>query len=952
MGAACPPPRGGRAGEIAGFCALRPVTGRGKAQPSAGSVPYAEPVLHGRDAERARIAALVDEAWAGRGGALVVRGEPGVGKSRLLQDAIERMEGTQVLTTRGIESESPLPFAALHRLLRPVMSQLDRLPAPQAAALRAAFGDTATGEHAGGGDRFLMFVATLSLLAEAAEHAPVACVIDDAHWLDDASAAALLFTARRLGPERIALLFAARDGDVRRFDAEALPELLVGGLAPSAAQALLHEHTGSEVSDAVTAQLLQQTRGNPLALVELPGALTAGQLSGSDPLPPQLALTAEVQRVFLDRSRRLSAAGQTLMLVAAADDSTLLAVTRAALAVYGIDPAPALEEAEDSGLLRIAGPHVELRHPLVRSAVYQGASTLARQQAHAALAQALVGMDADRRVWHLAAAIDEPDEAVAAGLDQAAERAQARGGHEAASAALERAADLSADSQDRARRLLGAANNAWLAGQLARAHTLAEQGRQHASDPVLQADLDRLRGRLEFNAGSVRAGIRLWSQAARSVAATDPVRACEIAIATAGSTFLPREAQTDLNPDEVLPARPGESLRDQCFSGLLVGFHHLLRDELGQAAVSLRAGLAAGSSLTETDLLTNMGIAAFHLGDDNAFRSAFTRLLAQSRDSGAVGLVLFALPRLALADLSAGQLSTATADASEALQLARNTGQQALTVMPLAELALHAAIRGDDSHADLMADVDQVMSTGQTGILGELVHDTRRWAHGWHDLLTGQPGTAVHHLEQMTTPPLIRLAAYERLDAAVRAARLDLAREWLADLERFADAVDSPRGHAVVCYGGALLAPAAAAEEHYRAALTHQAAAHRPLEAARIHLAYGEFLRRARRRVDAREQLRAALTIFEDVRAAPLAERARTELRASGETARRRDDSSVTKLTAQERQVARHVAQGLSTRDVAAQLFLSPRTIDFHLRNVFAKTGISSRTELARLDLD
>jgi DNA-binding CsgD family transcriptional regulator len=919
----------------------------------AGPVPYAEAVLHGRDAERARITALVDEAWAGRGGALVVRGQPGVGKSSLLRDAIERMEGTQVLTTRGIESESPLPFAALQRLLRPVMSHAARLPAPQSSALRAAFGETDTGEDAPGGDRFLVFLATLSLLAEAAEQAPVACVIDDAHWLDDASAAALLFTARRLGPERVAMLFAAREGDVRRFETEDLPELRVGGLDLDAAEALLREHTGADVSGAVTSRLLEQTQGNPLALVELPGALSAGQLSGSDPLPPQLPLTAEVQRVFLDRSRRLSEAGQTLMLVAAADDSILLTVIRAALAVLGTDPDPALEEAEDSGLLRIAGPNLELRHPLVRSAVYQGASTRARYRAHAALAQALVGVDADRRAWHLAAAIDEPDEAVVAELDEAAARAQARGGYEAASAAFERAAELTAESEARAVRLFGAANNAWLAGQPIQARTLAERGRQHTSDPILQADLDRLRGRMEFIAGSVQAGIRVWDQAARNIAAVDPVRACEIAmIASAGSTFVAREAQTDLTPEEVLPPRPAESVREQCFAGLLVGFHHLLRDELEQAAVSLRAGLAAGRSLTETDLLTNMGIAAFHLGDDDAFRSAFTRLLAQSRDNGAIGLVLFALPRLALADLCAGQLSTATANATEALQLARSTGQQPLTVMPLAELALHAAIRGEDSYADLLADLDQVMSTGPTGILGELVHDTRQWAQGWHDLQAGQPASAVHNLEQMATPPLIRLAAYERLEAAVRAGRPDLAQDWLAELERFADAVDSPRGHAVVCYGRALLATAAAAEEHYRAALTHQKAARRPLEAARTHLAYGEFLRRARRRVDAREQLRAALTIFEDVRAAPLAERARTELRASGETARRRDDSTVTNLTAQERQVARHVAQGLSTRDVAAQLFLSPRTIDFHLRNVFAKTGISSRTELARLDLN
>jgi tetratricopeptide (TPR) repeat protein len=460
---------------------------------------------------------------------------------------------------------------------------------------------------------------------------------------------------------------------------------------------------------------------------------------------------------------------------------------------------------------------------------------------------------------------------------------------------------LTAESEPRARRLLGAANNAWLAGQPIQARTLAEQGRRHATDPVLQADLDRLRGRMEFIAGSVQAGIRVWDQAARGVAATDPGRACELAmIATAGSTFVPREAQTDLTPDEVLPDHPGDSPREQCFTGLLVGFHHLLRDELEQAATSLRAGLAAGRSLTEPDLLTNMGIAAFHLDDDDAFRSVFTRLLAQSRDSGAIGLVLFALPRLALADLSAGQLSTANANATEALQLARSTGQQPLTVMPLAELALHAAIRGEDSYSALLDELNRTMSSGKTGILGELVHDTRRWAQGWHDLLAGQPASAIHHLQQMATPPLIRLAAYERLDAAVRVGRTELAQDWLGELERFADAVDSPRGHAVVAYGRALLAGPAGAEEHYRAALTHQEAARRPLEAARTHLAYGEFLRRARRRVDARERLRAALRIFEDVGAAPLAERARAELRASGETARRRDDSTVTNLTAQE----------------------------------------------------
>jgi DNA-binding CsgD family transcriptional regulator/tetratricopeptide (TPR) repeat protein len=909
---------------------------------------YAGPVLQGRERERERITTLIDEAWASRGGALVLLGQPGVGKSTLLLDARERAEGMQILSTRGIESESPLAFAALQRLLKPVMRYAERLPHPQSAALRAAFG-----EQAGGGDRFLVFLAALSLLAEAAEQSPMLCVIDDAHWLDDASAAALLFVARRLGPERVAVLFAARTGDMRRFEGEDLPELTVGGLDDAAAQALLSEQVDGPLSVPLRERILAQAGGNPLALVELPHALSAAQLSGAEPLPPQLPLTEEVQRVFLDRARHLSAGAQTVLLVAAADDSTRLAVIRGALAALGVDAAPALEEIERSGLLQVTGGHVELRHPLVRSAVYQGATSSARQQVHAALAEAMTGIDPDRRAWHLAAATDEPDDVVVAELEGAAERAHQRGGHEAASAALERAAELSADDASHARRLFAAATHAWLAGQLGRARPLADSARQLTADPLLRADADRLRGRIEFNIGSVATAIRILTGAARSVAVTDPGRAREIGMmAMALSAFAAPDARTDLDPSEVASDSAGNDPRDVCFTGLLFGFHHLLRGDLPSAAPALRSALEAGRDLTETDLLTNKGIAAFHLGEDDAFRRAFAQLLSQSREAGALGLVLFALPRLALADLSAGRWGSATADATEALQLARGTGQPALTAMPLAELALYAALRGDDNHDALLGDLDQVMSGPPTGILGELVHDSKRWAQGVRELFGGQPASAVHHLEQMTQPPLIRLAAYDRLEAAVRAGRPDLAQAWLEDLELFAAAVGSPRSRAVAAYGQALLAPSDAAEALFRQSLGHSDKAGRPFEAARIHLAFGEFLRRVRRRVDAREDLRTALTIFEEVGATPWADRARQELRASGETARKRDESTATDLTPQERQVARHVAEGLSNRDVAAQLFLSPRTIDFHLRNVFAKTGISSRGELGRLNLD
>jgi DNA-binding CsgD family transcriptional regulator len=913
---------------------------------------YAAVVLLGRVREVNRLLLLLSDARGGRGGVLVVRGQPGVGKSALLADLMGHAEGMQILRTQGIESESPLPFAALQRLLRPVMRYVDRLPARQASALRAAFGESDTPP----GDRFLVFLAALSLLAEAAELSPVLCVVDDAHWLDEASTAALLFVARRLGPERLALLFAARDGDVRRFDSGELPELVVGGIDAAAATELLTELSGVPVLDDVRDWLMKQTGGNPLALVELPGSLTPAQLAGLEPLPADLPLTEGVQRVFLDRSRRLSADAQTVLSVAAADDSTRTAVVRQAADLLGVG-AGALSEAEESGLLTINGTEIGFRHPLVRSAVYQGATTHVRQQAHRALAQVMTGgQDADRRAWHLAAAVDEPDDDVVAGLDDAARRAASRGGFEAASAAFERASELTSDEDARSRRLLAAATNAWLAAQLPRAMRLASTARADVRDPLVRADLDRLRGRIEFIIGSVPVGIGIWGRAAREVVATDPQRAREIGmIATAGSTFLPEGDRTDLDPAELLAtAGQDTSTRARCFTQLLTGFHQLNHGGLARAAGSLRQAVILGRDLAETDLLSNLGIATFHLGDDDGFRRCFSRMLMQARDDGAIGLVLFALPRLALADLSAGSWARAVGHAAEAVELARSTGQHGLAAMPLAQLALVAALRGDQGYDGLLAELDQVTAAEPAGILGVLMQDTRRWAQGVRAALTGEPAEALHHFEQMTQPTLTRLAALDRLDIAARTGHLDTAARWLAELEEFADTADTPHARAVVAHGRGVLAAredAPAAERFFSLALGFETGQDRPFERARTHLVYGEFLRRSRRRVDAREQLRSALQIFNDLGADPWVQRAEQELRASGETARKRDASTTVALTAQEKQVATFIAEGLSNREVAAKLFLSPRTIDFHLRNVFAKTGITSRGELARIPL-
>ena len=652
---------------------------------------------------------------------------------------------------------------------------------------------------------------------------------------------------------------------------------------------------------------------------------------------------------------RLSSAAQTLLLVAAVDDSTRSDLVRQAAGRLGVGPA-AFTELQDSQLLKMVGPDMTFRHPLVRSAISQHATAFDRQATHRALAEVMTSpLDADRRAWHFAAASDHPDETVVAALVEAAERAASRGGYEAASAAYERAAQLTADETAATARLLAAATNAWLAAQLPRALRLASDARAGATDATVRADLDRLRARIEFSVGSVPVAIRIWSRAARDVVGTDPGRARELGmIATAASTFLPEQDRTDLDPAELLDAASDDdSDRTRCFTNLLIGFHHLIRDGVPAAVAPLRKAIAAGRDLHETDLLTNLGIAAFHLGEDAAFNRSFTRMLSHSRDTGAIGQMLFALPRLAVADLAAGNWAGAIGHSSEALTLARSTGQLGMAAMPLAQLALIAALRGDPDYDRLLTEVHQVATGQPTGILGVLMADTLRWAQGAHDALAGRPEAALQHLSEMVQPTLIRLAAYDRLDAAIRAGRRDLAEDWLADLDRFADAVGTAHARAVVAYGRALLAaehtPPDPADTLFRQALGYQATAGRPFERARTQLAYGEFLRRSRRRVDAREQLRTALQTFEDLAATPWAQRATQELRASGETARKRDASTTGSLTPQEVQVATFVARGLSNRDVAAQLFLSPRTIDFHLRNVFSKTGVSSRGELAQL---
>ncbi|WP_248963811.1 AAA family ATPase [Sphaerisporangium perillae] len=909
-------------------------------------------MLAGRDTERAAIAALLDAARHSNGGALVVRGVAGSGKSTLLADAVGTATDMRVLRTQGVESESPLAFAALQRLLWPLRTRFETLPAPQRAALRAALG-----EAEGEGDRFLTFLGTLSLLADAAEDSPVLAVIDDAHWLDDASAAALMFVARRLQAERVALLFAARDGSERRFDSEDLPVIALGGVSGDVADALLRAYAAGDVDPAVRDRLVAGTGGNPLALAELAGVLTGEQLAGREPLPAQLPLTGGVERAFLDRYRRLHEPAQRFLLVTAADDTARLTVVRDAAERLDVGD-DALDEVERAGLLHVDGDVLSLYHPLVRSAVYRAATSAQRRAVHRALADAL-GADADRRAWHLAAAADRPDDTVVAALDAVAERAAGRGGHEAAAAAWARAAELTAAGESRAHRLYSAASSSWLGAHPSRAAALAAAATVDAANPLLRAQLLTLQGQIEWNTRSLNDGYDLILQAAQVAASVDEALAHQLAMLAASLSAFGAHSTRTVDPAALMTEPPSDApARVLAAFHLLHGFVAVARRDWADAAQRIRCAFTltdgdplAGDPLAGDHVLQpNLGIAAMYLDDDARGLRLHDQQLTAARRAGALSMAEHAQTRGVLFQIATGAWSKAAGAAAEALPLAASTGHAGLTALPTAELAVLAALRGDDAADRHLTEVTAIREAYPVGITDPLVVDLAHWARGLR--AAAPPATALHHLEQISQPGLRRLAALDRLETAVRGGHQDLARTWLGELEEFAAGTGAASAVAVTEHGHALLADGTDAEAHFRRALAAHAESPRLPNRARTELAFGEYLRRARRRVDSREHLRTALALFDELGAARWADRAAQELRASGETARRRAPSTATELTPQERQVATLVRQGLSNRDAAAQLFLSPRTVDFHLRNVFSKLGVTSRAGLAALQLD
>ena len=911
-------------------------------------------MLCGRDPERERIGELLDGTRESRGGALVIRGEPGVGKSALLEDAREQGSDMQVLSSRGVESEMSLPFAALHQMVSPILDNIDHLAAPQAGALCGALGLA----EAGGDDRFLVALASLSLLAQSAESGPLLCLIDDARWLDDASAEALVFVARRLERERIAMLFAARETEARQFEAPGLPTLELRGLDHGPAKELIDRNAGAPLPSEIRERLVVETGGNPLALLELSSALSPEQLSGAEPLLAPIPVSARVERAFLARVRRLPEDTQTVLLVAAADDTGVLATILRAAERLGA-PREALDAAEEAGLAQVRGAELELRHPLVRSALYHGALLSRRQAVHRALADVLDGeTEADRRAWHRAAASVEPDPSVVAELEAAAERARRRSGYAAASLAFERAAALADDEHERARLLTAGGEDAWFGGQSERSRMLLERARPFAGSATERADIDRSLGLIEMTRGVPADACELLIRAARDVAPLDGERALGLLdLAGIGAIYGgDRDAAVAIaRLARVLDVE--ETPTTRTLVELLVGLGARFEGDFATAAPRLRAALALEEERFEDApgqqplTLFFAGRSAVLLGDDEAHLRSTQAAASLARANGQLGVLTHILFRLGHGELWAGRLASASASAREGLELARELDQPHLVAHELVMLAAIAAHRGAEDECRSLAAEGRELATAY-GLV--LVRDFGESGLALLELGLGRPEEALRHAREISPTTLVYFwAALDGIEAASRAGDEETARDWLASFERWAASGGVAWARAVASHCRALVCDD---EEETERLLTAALASHdeasRPFERARTELAYGEFLRRARRRVDAREHLRAALDGFETLGAMPWAERARIELRASGQTARRRDPSTRDELTPQEIQIARFVARGLSNREVAAQLFLSPRTIDFHLRNVFRKLDITSRTQLPQLELD
>ena len=928
-----------------------------RSRPREGNEVRTDVAFVDRSAEREALRGLLARAADGYSGALVLRGEVGVGKTALLNETVAAAAaaGMQTIRLTGVEPETHLSYAGLHRFLLPFADHLERLPAPQREALRSTFGLVA-GPPA---DRFLVALAVLTLLAEAASEAPLVCVVDDVQWLDPESAVVLGFVARRLYAERVMLLFAVREpaGDLPAL--AGLPEMSIAGLDEGAALELLASLVPGPLSPAVGARVVAETGGNPLALVEVARQLSPGQLAGVELLPEPLPVGGSLEEAFGRRVRRLPAEARLLLAVAAAEPVGSQALVWRAAGQLGIDPDAAASA--DLGGLAAIGSQVEFRHPLIRSVVYQTMPLRQRRLIHRALAAAGDGSEPDRVAWHLGMAAAGPDEAVAARLEQAAGRARDRGGYAAAVMFLSRAAELSADECLRAGRLLAASEAALIAGQPVRAGALLEAATPKLGDPLARAQARRLHGTIRCALGQAGEASSILLAAVRALAPYDPRGARETLLEAAeAALFAGWSASQAVMPEVAAAARAMPEVPESEASAadlLLDGF--VARAAAGYpAAVPLfrRAiALLSAGELSPADGLGGFalgGIAAAELWDDQAQHTLASRWIRLARDQGALTALPAALSYGAFAEVTAGRFDAAAACTAERSQIITATGNPGIHgTAGVAEL-YQLAWRGHETDARRIASAIAREATNaghvSQSIWVQLGLATLELGLGNYQAALqcvlgvfsdDHPFTGTHVLPDLA-------------EAAMRAGEAGLADAALGRLTERALAAGTPLALGLLARSRALLVGDAGAEPLYREAIGHLGQCRAVPQLARAHLVYGEWLRRQRRRRDARDQLRTAHEMFTAMGAGAFAERARIELLATGERARQRTAGPGTELTAQEAQIARLVSEGGSNRDIAAQLFLSPSTVDYHLRKVYRKTGVASRTQLARIMTD
>jgi DNA-binding CsgD family transcriptional regulator len=909
-------------------------------------VTLPEEQLLGRVSEREVLDRLLEAARAGDGAVLVMYGEPGVGKTALVEYAVERARDFRILRALGVESEMELAYAALQQLCSPILDLGERLPDPQRDALAVAFG-LRSGQAP---DPFLVGLAVLGLLSEAAAEGPLLCVVDDAQWLDRSSARALAFVARRLLGDRIALVFAARE---RGNELARLQELHVAPLGDHDARELLESALPARLDERVLERLAMEAHGNPLALLELPRGLTPSQLAGGFGLPRALPLPLpdRIEESFARRLTSLSRESRRLLLVAAADPAGDLALVWRAAQSLGI-PRSAAQAVESAGLLSL-GSDVVFRHPLVRSAVYRGSSPEERREVHRALAEAIdPERDPDRRAWHRAQAASMPDENVAADLERSAGRAQARGGFAAAAAFLERASVLSNDPGLRAGRALAAAQAAQQAGALDDALKLVAAAESGPLGEHERAQADVLRARISFATDRGSEAPTLLLAAAQRLEALDVPLAREIYLdALMAALFAGRLGGVDDARQVAAAALAAPPVQPERASDLLLdGLALLITEGHAAGTPTLRRALSAFRSdrvATEEGLrwLWLAGRTAGFIWDYESWDSLTTRQIRAAREVGALGQLPLAFSTRVGVHIFAGEMQAAAGLVEQSDALAGAT--YARIVPPYGALAL-AAFHGhgeelrrlvETSTPDLIARGEGMGLTVSHWVTAALYNGQARYEDAF--AAAEQAAADPHELWFAT------FAVVELVEAASRSGRSERAAEAIELLRESTQACATPWARGVEARSRALLERGDTAEALYRDAIDCLEPTRLRLDLARSHLLYGEWLRRERRRLDAREQLRTAYDLFSDFEMEAFAERARIELKATGERARKRTVDTVDQLTPQERQVAGLAASGNTNREIAAQLFISPSTVQYHLRKVFRKLDVTSRTQLA-----